>query len=100
LLVGFAEFDLDLVGAFDHVVVGEDVAFRVEHDARTGGGAATLRFRFAEGVEAFRRFFGRDRRFDEGDAVAVGLVDLIDGVAVAAFAFGGRRGDRRGGRLL
>ncbi len=38
--VGGAELDLDLVGAFDHVVVGEDVAVGVDHEAGAGRRAA------------------------------------------------------------
>ena len=71
---------LDFFAAFDDVVVGEDVAFVVEDDAGAGGDA-----------------FGH-LRFDEGDAVRVGLVDLVDGVAGFAGAGDGRgRGGAGGG---
>ena len=44
-------------------------------------------FRFAERVEGFLAdSSGSSCRFDEGDAVAVGLVDLVDRVAAAFFA--------------
>ena len=59
------------------------MAFVVDHEARAGGDAAALGFRFAEGREAL--FFARRHlRFDEGDPVAVGLVDLVDDVAAVA----------------
>ena len=88
---------MTLLGAFDHVVVGEDVAFVVDHEARAGGGAAArFGFDFAEGVEAFG-FLRFDLRFDEGDAFAVGLVDLVDDVGAAVFGLGvDRRRQRRG----
>ena len=73
------EGDLDRFAAFDDVVVGEDVAFVVEHDAGAGGDA-----------------FG-DFGFDEGDAVGVGLVDLVDGVAAFAGVGDGRGGGGAGG---
>ena len=59
------EGDADLFPAFDDVVVGQHVAFVVEDDAGAGGDA-----------------FGH-LGFDEGDAVGVRLVDLVDGVAFA-----------------
>ena len=73
------ERDGDFFAAFDDVVVGQDVAFVVEHDAGAGGDP-----------------FG-DLRFDEGDAVGVGLVDLVDGVAAFAAGDGGRGGGAGGG---
>ena len=53
-----------------HGVPGQDVAFAVDHKARAGGGAAAGGFGFAEGRKG--RFFRRDFRFDESDAIAVG----------------------------
>ncbi len=95
--VGGAEFDLDPVGAVNDVVVGEDVPFGVDHEARAGRGAPALGF--AEGVERRRRLGGLVG-LDEGDALAVAAVDLVDDVGVA-FALadrggGERRGDGRG----
>ena len=99
IVVGVAELDRDLVGAFDHVVVGQHVAFGVDHEAGAGRGAAAF---------AVRRTGRRAEvpgpgsvGFDEGDAVAVALVDLVDDVGVAAVVgLGDRRRQRRrdGGR--
>ena len=98
---GVAEFDLDPIGAFDHVVVGQHVALGVDHEAGAGGGAAAFLFGFAEGREGFG-LLSRHFRFDEADPVAVALVDLVDdvGVAFVAGAVDDRRRQRRrhGGR--
>jgi hypothetical protein len=64
------------------VVVGQQVSLGADHEAGSGRGAATFGFGFAKGRERLR-FLGRDLRFDEGDPVAVVLVDLVDDVAVA-----------------
>ena len=82
--VGGAELDLDLVGAFDHVVVGEDVAFGVDHEARAGRGAAAFGFFFAERAERRGGAPGGLVGLDEGDALPVAAVDLVDDVGVAA----------------
>ena len=77
-----AELDLDLVGAFDHVGVGQDVPFVVDHEARAGRDAAAARFSASpNGLSGDAVSSGASVGFDEGDALAVALVDLVDDVA-------------------
>ena len=79
LLAVVADLDGDVLGALDHVCVGEDVALVVEDEARAG----------------------RLARLDEGDPTGVALVDLADrealaiGAAVVADELGLGRGCRR-----
>ena len=51
VLVGGAEPDFDLVGAFDDVGVGDDVALGVDQEAGAGRDAAALFFGHAERAE-------------------------------------------------
>ena len=91
--LAFFEADVDLDRVLDHVVVGEDRAVAVDHDAGAGGLALTLGF-----AEQERRFgFLHDGGGDEGHAGRVALVDFVgrEGVGHLCGVLGFRR--RRGG---
>ena len=60
-LAAVGQRDLDLVGRFDHVVVGQDVAFRADDDAGTQAGLLffLLALAFAEEAAEQRVFHQR-----------------------------------------
>ena len=70
------EADGDLVGALDHVGVGEDRAVLVDHEARAGGGALLLGL-----AERATRRRCTPSALDEDDAAALLAVDVGDGAA-------------------
>jgi hypothetical protein len=96
-----AELHVDLVGARDNVVVGEDVAVGVDHEPRAGGGSTALRL--SEETER-RRLLRSQLGLDECHPVRVGPVDLVDHVGVLNLAgvryrHRERRRDRGGGAV-
>ena len=100
--LAFFEADGDLDRVLDHVVVGEDRAVGVDHDARAGRRALALGFA-AEQVE--RRFgFCTIVEVTNATPGASLHVDLVRGQARALLrGVGGRRGrrlDGRDGRLV
>src|SRR5204862_7358956 len=74
-------------GTVDRVVLGEDVAVIVDHEAGAGGAALLAR-------KAERRVVGHAARLDEDDARADGLVDAVHGLALRGVARGGSGDDR------
>ncbi len=73
LRVAVSELDVHTLRALDDVGVGEDVALVVDQEARTGGGALLLLGESEDGLGLLH-----DLRPDEGDALGVALVDLMD----------------------
>ena len=91
--LAFFEADRDLHGVLDDVVVGEDRAVGVDHDAGAGGGSLALRF----AAEQERRFtLLHDRGGHERDAGCVFDVDLVRGQSDPGLLRGVGRRDRRG----
>ena len=89
--LGVAELHLDLLGAGDDVVVGQDVPVGVDQEPRAGGDAAPG---LAEGVER-GNLARRLLRLDEGDPLTVTLVDLVDRVGGSTVMGVDRRGRER-----
>ena len=72
------ELHVDALGPLDDVGVGEDVPVVVDQEARACGGALLLLGEPEDGLRLLD-----DLRADEGDALGVALVDVVDREALA-----------------